>query len=246
MGWMFLWLALALATQIWLCIRVSRSSKPLAVATFFIGFPAAAYTLVKHRGDEATQVTVPFVANVVFSLLFFYSAWSVTLSSLGAYGLSDEPVAAPVMAERASAPAAGASAVALAASAPEPAASAALPDAVDKFSDALRSSGVNNTVTRLASATAWPAGVVDGALITAAPAAPVPASAPGFGELSATLLRCESVGDCRDLARAYMEQGETEKRRVLQNGTLLLLMPAASTNENDLTPATMASVFKRL
>ncbi|HJW11213.1 MAG TPA: hypothetical protein VJ598_05490, partial [Albitalea sp.] len=219
MEWMFLWLALGFASQIWLCFRVSRSSVPLAIATFFIGFPAAVYTLFKHRGDKDTSVTVPFLANLVFSVLFVVSAWSVIVGLIDAEEMPAASIAAAPMAERAAAPVAPAAAasspvMAVAASAPAPAASAAAPDAIDKFSDALRSSGVNNTVTRLSSTTTWPAGVVDGALITAAPAAPVPASAPGFGEMSATLLLCNSASDCRDLARAFMEQGGTEKRRV--------------------------------
>ena len=41
MGWIFLWLALALATQLWLCFRVARSSIALAIATFFLGSIAA-------------------------------------------------------------------------------------------------------------------------------------------------------------------------------------------------------------
>jgi hypothetical protein len=34
----------------------------LAIATFFIGFPAALYTPFKHRGDEETTVTLRFMA----------------------------------------------------------------------------------------------------------------------------------------------------------------------------------------
>lgn len=49
MGWVFLWLALAAITQIWLCFRVARSSVALAVGTFFLGGIAAAYTLFKER-----------------------------------------------------------------------------------------------------------------------------------------------------------------------------------------------------
>jgi hypothetical protein len=41
MGLVLLLLGLAFGTQIWLCFRVGRSSVALAVATFFIGFPAA-------------------------------------------------------------------------------------------------------------------------------------------------------------------------------------------------------------
>jgi hypothetical protein len=43
MGLVLLLLGLAFGTQIWLCFRVGRSSVALAVATFFIGFPAALY-----------------------------------------------------------------------------------------------------------------------------------------------------------------------------------------------------------
>jgi hypothetical protein len=73
MGWVFLWLSLAAITQIWLCFRVARSSVAHAVGTFFLGGIAAAYTLFKERDDPETNVTVPFIANLVFSLLFVIS-----------------------------------------------------------------------------------------------------------------------------------------------------------------------------
>ncbi len=75
MGWLFLWLGLAFGTQIWLCFRVGRSNVALAIVTFFIGFPGALYTFFKHRDNADTSVTVPFAANVVFSLLFFASVF---------------------------------------------------------------------------------------------------------------------------------------------------------------------------
>lgn len=248
MGWMFLWLGLAFATQIWLCLRVGRSSVPLAIATFFVGFPAAAYTLFKHRGDEASSVTVPFLANLVFSVLFFVSGWQFMWAAMQAQDAADEPVVATAPAgERAQRLGAAASAAA-AAPASEPAPAAAPPDAVDMFSAALRAAGVNHTVTRLTASTPWPAGVTDAALITASPMAPGAASVPAGGELSVTLYKCESAAACRDVAVAYLQQSGPEKRRVLQNGLLLLLMPRASpgADEADITPATVVSVFRRL
>lgn len=258
MGWLFLWLGLAFGTQIWLCFRVGRSNVALAIVTFFIGFPGALYSLFKNRGDADTSVTVPFVANVVFSVLFFVSVWQVLLPRLDALNDEFEPppvVAAAPLAERPLAPAPAellASAAASAAPAASGAEAAAPADAVDSFSAALREGGLNHTVTRLADSASLPAGVTDAALFSVLPMssganpAASAASAASANELSATLFKCESATACRNLAGAYMQQTGDEKRRVLQNGLLLLSLPSAAASEADLTPTAVASVFRKL
>lgn len=257
MGWLFLWLGLAFGTQIWLCFRVGRSNVALAIVTFFIGFPGALYSLFKNRGDAETSVTVPFVANVVFSVLFFVSFWQVLLPRLDALNDEFEPpvVAAGSLAERPPVPApaeAAASVAASAASAASGAEPAAPADAVDTFSAALHGGGLNHTVTRLPASANLPAGVTDAALFSVLPMtsganpAASAASAASANELSATLFKCESATACRNLAGAYMQQTGDAKRRVLQNGLLLLALPAMAASDGDLTPAAVASVFRKL
>lgn len=259
MGLFFLWLGLAFATQIWLCIRVARSSIALAIVTFFIGSIGSLYTLFKHRGDPETSVTVPFVANLVFSVLFFVSLWQVVLPKLEE--IEDEfeaPVAAAMAptTDRASSPTlvpAVAATSASAAEAPASAASGAAPaDSVDVFSAALRDGGLVHTVTRLPASSSLPPGVTDATLFSVTPmgSAASPASAASAAvaanELSATLFKCESVNACRNLAGAYMQQTGASKRRVLQNGLLMLSLPPSEPNDADLTPAAVASVFRKL
>ena len=257
MGLFFLWTVLAFATQIWLCFRVARSSVALAIVTFFIGALGSLYTLLKHRGDPETSVTVPFVANLVFSVLFFVTLWQVVLPKLEA--IEDEfeaPVAAATAppTERTNSPVlVSAVASAAAAEAPASAASGAAPaDAVDVFSAALRDGGLVHTVTRLPATTSLPPGVTDATLFSVTPmgAAASPASAASAAgaanELSATLFKCESVNACRNLAGAYMQQTGASKRRVLQNGLLMLSLPPSEPNDADLTPTAVASVFRKL
>ncbi len=62
MRWLLLSLGFVIASQIWLSFKVGRSNSPLAVATFFIGFPAALYTFFRHRSDPQTSVTAPIAA----------------------------------------------------------------------------------------------------------------------------------------------------------------------------------------
>jgi hypothetical protein len=139
--------------------------------------------------------------------------------------------------------------VVAAASAAEPAASAPTVDSVEAFSAALRSVGVNHTVTRVAAAAsaALPSGVTSAALfsVTGVGAASA-ASSPAGNELSATLFSCESLSACRSLAGAQMQQGGPDKRRVLQNGLLLLSMPPVVASDADLTPAAVVSAFRKL
>jgi len=257
MGLFFLWTVLAFATQIWLCFRVARSSVALAIVTFFIGSIGSIYTLFKHRGDPETSVTVPFVANLVFSVLFFVSLWQVVLPKLEA--IEDEfeaPVAAataPTIDRTSSPVLVPAVASASAADAPASAASGAAPaDVVDVFSAALRDGGLVHTVTRLPASTSLPPGVTDATLFSVAPmgaatsAASAASAAAGGSELSATLFKCESVNACRNLAGAYMQQTGASKRRVLQNGLLMLSLPPSEPNDADLTPTAVASVFRKL
>jgi hypothetical protein len=259
MGLFFLSLGLVLVSQIWLSIRVGRSNTALAILTFFIGFPGALYTFLRHRGDEETSVTKPFVANLVFSLLFMASIWLILMPLLDAQSAEFEKslvVAAPV-GERPAVPAIpasaaqSASAVLAAASAAEPAASAPPVDPIDAFSAALRAAGLNYTVTRMASAAsaALPAGVTDAALFSVSSmgsSAASAASSPAGNELSATLFSCESLSACRSLAGAQMQQSGPDKRRVLQNGLLLLSMPPVVASDADLTPAAVVSAFRKL
>jgi hypothetical protein len=257
MRWLLLSLGLAFASQIWLSWRVGRSNGPLAIATFFIGFPAALYTFFKHRGDEETSVTKPFVANIVLWAVFLLCVWQILLPLLDAQAAEFEKsiVGAAPAALPASAPRAAASAV-QAASAAEPAsaasAAAALVDPIDAFATALRALGLQPTVTRLTDPAQLPPDVSDAALFSVAglasssASAPAAASAPASGELSATLFKCESAAACRNLAGIYMQQSGPDKRRVLQNGLLLLSMLPSVPNDPDLTPAAVASVFRKL
>jgi hypothetical protein len=43
-----------------------------------------------------------------------------------------------------------------------------------------------------------------------------------------------------------MQQGGPDKRRVLQNGLLLLSMPPVVASDADLTPAAVVSAFRKL
>lgn len=255
MGLFFLWLVLAFGTQIWLCFRVARSSVALAIVTFFIGSIGSLYTLFKHRGDPETSVTVPFVANLVFSVLFFVTLWQVVLPKLDA--IEDEleaPVAAATtpIADRASPPllaasAASAFASASASEAPASAASGVAPvDAADVFSTALRDGGLVHTVTRLPASTSLPPGVTGATLFSVQPMGSGAAPAAAAKELSATLFKCDSANACRNLAGAYMQQTGANKRRVLQNGLLMLSLPPSDANDADLTPTAVASVFRKL
>jgi hypothetical protein len=252
---MFLWLGLAFATQVWLCLRVGRSNVALAILTFFIGFPGAAYSLFTQRGDEQTSVTRPFLANLVFSVLFLFSGWGVLQQMLAAQDAQMQaeagapfaapPVARPVIVPLPPEPAAS-PASAVAASAADAPASAPVASAnpVEAFSSALHQAGVAHTVTRLPASSALPAGVAEAVQVAATPKAAPAGRAPS--EYAVTLFRCETVAACRGIAGAYLQETGAAKRRVLQNATLLLALPQGETDESDMTPAAMASAFRRL
>jgi hypothetical protein len=263
MKWVLVSLALAFITQIWLCLRVGRSSVALALFTFFLGPIGAVYTLFKHRGDSETSVTVPFVANLVFIALFLVTAWQVVLPALEADAREFDRVAdvlpagtAPATKPEAatlvaSAPVAGGASTASAVMAmASEAASSAASDPVEAFSQALRSGGLQHTVTRLPASTPLPAGVAEAVLFAVSPLGQAPsasaASAPGGAELAVTLFKCESAPACRNLAGVHLQQAGPDKRRVLQNGLLLLSTPPASANDNDLTPTAVTSAFRKL
>jgi len=238
MGWIFLWLALALATQLWLCFRVARSSIALAIATFFLGSIAAVYTLFKHRGDPEPSVTAPFLANLAFSVLLVASSWQLVKASMLEQAAQDQLAAAAEVAEAPPAPPAPLAAA-------DTAAQSATPlDPVDAFSAELRNVGIAHTVTRLPATTKLPGGVVDAAQIDAL-ASTIGASAPASAELSVTLLRCDSVPACRSVAGNYMQQSST-RARVLQNGATLLVIPVAGSGEFDVLSASLASAFRKL
>lgn len=260
MKWVLLLLALAFATHIWLCLRVARSSVVLALFTFFLGPIGAVYTFFKHRGDDETSITVPFLANIVFTAAFFVMAWQVVVPALeadarelalvaGATPAGAASAAKP--ADTASAPAVPAADGASAASAVAAAASAGADDPIETFSQALRSGGLQHTLTRLPASTTLPAGVTEAVMFAvsplgSAPVASAASAAGGSSGLSITLFKCESAAACRNLAGVYLQQGGADKRRVLQNGLLLLSTPPADAAEGDLTPTAVASIFRKL
>lgn len=260
MGWLILWFVLGLGTQVWLSFRVGRSSVALAIVTFFVGFPGAIYTLRKQRGDAHTTVTVPFVINLAFCVLFFASVWHTLLPRLEALDRQTPPDETVLVGSAASAATAAplrASAATLAAALPsaasaiEPPKAAPGPDEIDAFSAALRGVGLTHAVTRVAASASLPAGVTEAAQLSVkslglSAAAASAASAAAANELSATVFKCESAAACRNLAGAYLQQGGPEKRRVLQNGLLMLSLPLAPPGDADLTPAAVASAFRKL
>ena len=255
MGLVLALLGLAFATQIWLCFRVGRSNVALAIATFFIGFPAALYTFFKHRDDPETSVTVPFVANVLFTALFLVMAWKTVLPMLEAQEAQYEQISAPA-ASPDTTPIAAAAQVAPAAVAAvtEPASGAAsaavaAADSFEAFAAALSAAGLNHTVTRLESGQQLPPGVVEAALFSITPrGAPAEAASAAAAPtaLSATLFKCASANACRQLAGLHMQLARDSKPRVLQNGLLMLSLPAASGDDADLTPTAVASAFRKL
>ena len=257
MKWLLLsWLALVIVTQVWLTWRVSRSSTTLAVFTFFLGPIGALYTFFRHRGDEETSVTVPFIANLVFSLLLAVTVWQVVVPLFEADARELRAAGGDSGTTTAVARPASAASVATAASAAAAASATAAADLdeIDAFSQALRDGGLAHTVARLPSSTPLPQGVTGAASFTVAPRGSAAAAsgvsavtAPGVGgELTVTLFKCESAPACRELASVHIQQSGAERRRVLQNGPLLLSTPPAAPDDADLTPAAVASTFRKL
>ncbi len=264
LGLFFGALGLAVISQIWLSLRVGRSNTPLAIATFFIGFPAAVYTFFRYRADPEKTVSRAFIANIFF-LLLLAASWLLIVVPLldaqaAAFDKSLRVTGAARPGERVSAVAsasaiaksAAASALA-AASAPAPAASAVVANPIEAFSAALRESGLKHSVTRMAAAAALPSGVIDAALfsvesmsLVAGAASAASAAGTPIPDIPVTLFSCESAEACRSLAGAYLQLSGAGKRRILQNGLMLLSLPPVNVNDADLTPAAVASVFRKL
>lgn len=208
MAVLFLWSFLFLATLVWLCLRVWRSSKPLAVLTFMLGPLGAAYTLMKERDNAETRVTVPFAVNLVFALLMAWSLWQMADKAR-----REEQ----------------AQMVAAAAEAAEPASSAVAGDGLpsdpfDRFNAQLRLEGLSGELMPLDGATALPRGVTAGAqLAVAAPA--------GDGHaLNGLVLRCATSHGCQQLAGSFKARGSKGElpRQVTQNGMMLLVVQPAA------------------
>lgn len=204
MAVLLLWSIMFLATLLWLCLRVWRSSRALAVATFVFGPLGAAYTLVKERDNAETRVTLPFVVNLVFGLLLAWSLWQ--LADKARRDEQAQMVAAA--AEAAAAP-------------DTPARGDGLPaDPFDRFAAQLRQDGLQGELTRLEGAGPLPGGVTAGAqLAVAAPA--------GDGHaLTGLVLRCATTRSCQQLAVGYKAAGAKGEpaRQVTQNGMMLLLV----------------------
>lgn len=264
MGAFLLWLALGLVTQLWLCFRVARSSVPLAIATFLLGPLGALYTLFKHHGEEDTSVTTPFVANLVSCVLLVAVGWQQLMA--WAQGLPAEPglMAAPEASEKDAGftPTSLTAANPGSAAAPASAQDAAPPaDPIDVLAADLRRVGVRSTVQRLPATTHLPEGVVAGAQLAmssmpgagewmhaagSASAASAPAGNAGGAELSVLFLRCDATTTCRGVARAYMAQDPATRPRVLQNGTLLLLIANIGTADTGNLHSVVASAFRHL
>ncbi|MCM5682190.1 hypothetical protein M8A51_21900 [Schlegelella sp. S2-27] len=250
MGLVLLWLALAGASQLWLCFRVARSSVALAIVTFFLGPIGALYTLFTHHGDEETSVTVPFIANFVFCLLLMFSGWQVVktmwqeqMEREAAYAAEDEDSDVDVS-DRLPPPG-QLQPAAMSSPAPAPA-PAVVADPIDAYSAALRQAGVSHSLTRIeVGSNKLPAGVVDAAQVVAQEAAAADAARPAPKEFSVTLLRCDTVQGCRDLAGAHMRQS-TQVKRIIQNGAMLLVVPGAEAGSGDALAAALTSAFRQL
>jgi hypothetical protein len=265
MSWFFFWLALCLATQVWLCLRVSRTSVFLAIATFLLGPIGALYTLFKEHGEEETSVTTAFVANLACSVLLFMSGWQMLAALMEAPPEVQEEMA-EAQADAAGEPPPPQGLTPASLDVPPPATAPALvqqapADPLDLLATDLRSAGVHSTVQRMPAGSRLPEGVVSGAQLamTGAPgagawlntAAAEGASAPDGAasapvEVSAIFLRCEAAAACRGVARAYMLQDAATRPRVLQNGPLLLLISNSNAAQAGHLHSVVASAFRHL
>jgi len=205
----FLLLAACFASQLWLTYQVSRSSVPLAVATFFLGPIGAVVTLVKERDHPDTRVTVPFIVNLVLTLALIASAWPLL-------GQADEEAAADLAAI-----AREAESQASSASGPHIVMGDGLPsDPLERLSHQLAQAGLKHQLTPMGADAKLPAGVLQGAdLVIEAPA--------GDGNrLQAHVMRCRDGRTCKQLAGRYKlsaKKGEPVPQ-VTQNGMLLLVV----------------------
>lgn len=262
MGGLLLWLALGLVTQLWLCFRVARSSVPLAIATFVLGPVGALYTVFKHHGDDETSVTTPFVANLVCCVCLFVAGWQQLMALVD--GMPADPASMAAAAEERDKEA-GYTPTSLVATAPSPAMNAApaheeapAADPIDVLAADLRGVGVQSAVLRLPATTQLPEGVVSGAelSLTSVPGAgewmrtAESASAPAVGAapaaLTALFLRCQATTACSGVARSYMAQDPAMRPRVLQNGTMLLLISNVKGADVGHMQSVVASAFRHL
>lgn len=267
MSWFFFWLALCLATQVWLCLRVSRTSVFLAIATFLLGPIGALYTLFKEHGEEETSVTTAFVANLACSVFLFMSGWQMLVNLMEEPPEVQEEMAAAADADEPPPPQ-GLTPASL--GAPPPATAPALvqqapADPLDLLATDLRSAGVQSTVQRMPAGSRLPEGVVSGAQLAmtgapgtgawlnmasaesdSAPVAGPAGTAPAAVEVSAIFLRCEAAAACRGVARAYMLQDAATRPRVLQNGPMLLLISNSNAAQAGHLHSVVASAFRHL
>jgi hypothetical protein len=266
MGWFFLWLALGLATQVWLCFRVARTSVPLAIATFLLGPIGALYTLFKEHGEEETSVTTPFIANLACSALLFMSGWQA-LTKMMQEPPAELQAAAEAGQLSADAPAAAGGLTPASLEVASPAAAAAQrQDPLEQLAAELHGAGVQSTVLRMPAGARLPEGVISGAQlalvsvpgkgtwmnppamveVAASAGASAAGTAPAAAEVSAIFLRCEAATTCRGVARAYMLQDAATRPRVLQNGPMLLLISTSNAAQAGHLHSVVASAFRHL
>jgi hypothetical protein len=267
MSWFFFWLALCLGTQVWLCLRVSRTSVGLAIATFLLGPIGALYTLFKEHGEEETSVTTAFVANLACSVFLFMSGWQMLGALMEAPPQGQDEME---MAADAGEPPPSQGLTPASLDVPPPATAPALvqqapADPLDLLATDLRSAGVQSTVQRMPAGSKLPEGVVSAAQLamtgapgtgawlnmasaegTSAPAASPAGAAPALVEVSAIFLRCEAAAACRGVARAYMLQDAATRPRVLQNGPMLLLISNSNAAQAGHLHSVVASAFRHL
>jgi hypothetical protein len=275
MGMFLLWLMLGLGAQLWLCVRVARSSLPWALITFLLGPLGALTTVYKHRGARKrpqadalrrpppegvqqsgkatfageTSVTVPFVASLICCVGLGVVGWRQALS------LANPPAGAVLQATGPAAPvrAAGFTPASLTLAPPVlPQVPGVPPDTMDLLAAELRSMGVQATVLRLPATTRLPDGVVAGAqLALSGRRMPVwgGASTPDretHAGLSGLFLRCDAASTCRGVARSYMAQDPATRPRVLQNGAMLLLISSVGSADTGDMHNVVASAFRHL
>lgn len=263
MGGLLLWLALGLVTQLWLCFRVARSSVPLAIATFLLGPLGALYTVFKHHGDEETSVTTPFVANLVCCVFLLVAGWQQLMALTE--GLPADPNPVAVAAEAGDPKEAGYKPTSLTVDAPGQIVAdapvreeAPAADPIDVLAADLRGVGVQSAVLRLPATTRLPEGVVSGAELAlssvpgagewmrSAESASAPAGPAGPVALTALFLRCQATIACRGVARSYMAQDPATRPRVLQNGSMLLLISNLNGADAGHLHSVVASAFRHL
>jgi len=234
-------LVLTLGTQVWLALYVKRIDQRWAWATLFLGPFGAAYPALQNRYNPELKVTVPFLLNAGCTLLLVYAGWQFgqQLSADAARREALERLNAPQAVAEADAlaePAAPASSTAEAASAPVPAPSApGVSGPFETLSKALHAASVTHTARPLAEV---PRGAAEAAeFIVSSMTEGQPTD-----EFTALVLRCNLVAPCRKLANAYMLS--KQRPRVVQNGTMVLIIPHEATTNSNSMQGTVAATFK--